>query len=45
MMLRHLGENAGANRLERAVEVVAAKIAPDQLSTREASELIAEAAS
>jgi 3-isopropylmalate dehydrogenase len=45
MMLRHLGENAGANRLERAVEVVAGKIAPDHLTTREASELIAEAAS
>jgi 3-isopropylmalate dehydrogenase len=45
MMLRHVGENAGANRIERAVEVVAGKIAPDHLSTREASELIAEAAS
>jgi 3-isopropylmalate dehydrogenase len=45
MMLRHLGEEAGATRLERAVEAVAGKIAPDQLSTREASELIAEAAS
>jgi 3-isopropylmalate dehydrogenase len=45
MMLRHLGEEAGANRLDRAVEAVAGKIAPDQLSTREASELIAEAAS
>ena len=45
MMLRHLGEAKGATRLERAVEAVAGKIAPDQLSTREASELIAEAAS
>ena len=45
MMLRHLDETAGATRLERAVEVVAGKITADQLSTREASELIAEAAS
>ncbi len=45
MMLRHVGEEKGATRLERAVEAVAGKIAPDQLSTREASELIAEAAS
>lgn len=45
MMLKHLGEAAGAERLERAVEAVAGKIAPDHLSTREASELIAEAAS
>lgn len=45
MMLRHLDEPAGANRLERAVEAVAGKISADHLSTREASELIAEAAS
>lgn len=45
MMLRHLGETAAASRLERAVEAVAGKIGPDNLSTRETSELIAEAAS
>lgn len=44
LMLRHLGEQAAATRLERAVEVVAGKIDSDGLSTREASELIAEAA-
>ncbi|HEX2053506.1 MAG TPA: 3-isopropylmalate dehydrogenase [Actinomycetota bacterium] len=44
MMLRHLGEEKGATRLERAVEAVAAKIGPDHLTTRETSELIAEAA-
>ena len=45
MMLRHLGEEKGAVRLERAVEAVAGKIVPDNLTTRETSELIAEAAS
>ena len=45
MMLRHLGEERGAVRLERAVEAVAGKIGPDHLTTREASELVAEAAS
>jgi 3-isopropylmalate dehydrogenase len=44
LMLRHLGEEAGASRLERAVDAVAGKIDADGLSTREASELIAEAA-
>ena len=45
MMLRHLGEEKGATRLERAVEAVAGKIGPDHLTTMETSELIAEAAS
>jgi len=44
LMLRHLGEAAGASRVERAVDVVAGKIYADGLTTREASELIAEAA-
>ena len=44
LMLRHLGEESGALRLERAVDVAAGKIDADGLSTREASELIAEAA-
>ncbi|MEX2588348.1 MAG: 3-isopropylmalate dehydrogenase [Actinomycetota bacterium] len=43
MLLRHIGEESGAKRLEGAVEAVAAKIELEQLSTREAAELIAEA--
>lgn len=43
LMLRHLGEVAGALRLERAVDTVAPTIQTESLSTREASERIAEA--
>lgn len=44
LMLRHLGEAAGAGRLESAVDLVAPKIQAEGLSTREAAERIAEAA-
>ena len=38
LMLRHLGEEAGAARMERAVDAAAAKIGADGMSTREAAE-------
>jgi 3-isopropylmalate dehydrogenase len=44
LMLRHLGENEGADRIERGVDHVAARIELEGLSTRAAAELIAEAA-
>jgi 3-isopropylmalate dehydrogenase len=44
LMLRHLGEVRGADRIEAGVEQVAARIEPERLSTRHAAELIAEAA-
>lgn len=45
MMLSHLGETSGASRLEAAAEAVAPRYESQSLSTREASELIAGAAS
>lgn len=45
MMLSHLGETSGASRLQAAAEAVAPKYEAQSLSTREASELIARAAS
>jgi 3-isopropylmalate dehydrogenase len=45
LMLHHLGEDVGAARLEAAVETVAGRVERDQLPTRTATELIAEAAS
>jgi 3-isopropylmalate dehydrogenase len=43
LMLRHLGEDGGAKRIETGIEHVAGRIEPEGLSTRRASELIAEA--
>ncbi|MGQ0680297.1 MAG: 3-isopropylmalate dehydrogenase [Actinomycetota bacterium] len=43
LMLRHLGEASGADRIERAVDAVAGRIASEGLSTRQASERIAQA--
>jgi 3-isopropylmalate dehydrogenase len=43
LMLRHLGEGAGADRIEAAVGAVAGKIAQGQMHTSEVAELIAEA--
>lgn len=44
LMLRHLGEHTGAARLERAVDAVAGRIEKEGLSTRQAAQLIAQAA-
>jgi 3-isopropylmalate dehydrogenase len=45
MMLRHLGEEAGASRIEQAVAQVAGKIAAGGLDTRGMGELVLQAAS
>ncbi|HEX2259171.1 MAG TPA: isocitrate/isopropylmalate family dehydrogenase, partial [Actinomycetota bacterium] len=44
LMLRHLGETAAADRIEIGTEQVAGRIEREGLPTRQASELIAEAA-
>jgi 3-isopropylmalate dehydrogenase len=47
LMLRHLGEESGAGRIEAAVAAVAGKVAagqPDGASTRQTGEWLAEAA-
>ncbi|MDQ4149363.1 MAG: 3-isopropylmalate dehydrogenase [Actinomycetota bacterium] len=44
LMLRHLGEEGAAERVEAAVATVAGSIEREELSTRRASELIAEVA-
>jgi 3-isopropylmalate dehydrogenase len=45
MLLRHLGEEAGAARIERAVGQVAGKIAAGGLDTRGMGDLVLQAAS
>jgi 3-isopropylmalate dehydrogenase len=45
MLLRHLGEEAGAARIERAVAQVAGKIAAGGLDTRGMGDLVLQAAS
>ena len=44
LMLRHLGEEAGAARIEAAVAVVAGKAADGESTTREIGDMLAEAA-
>ena len=45
MLLRHLGEEAGAARVERAVAQVAGKIAAGGLDTHGMGDLVIQAAS
>jgi isocitrate/isopropylmalate dehydrogenase len=44
LMLRHLGEESGAARIEAAVASVAGKVAGGEAGTREIGEWLAEAA-
>jgi 3-isopropylmalate dehydrogenase len=44
LMLRHLGEESGATRIEAAVASVAGKVAGGEAGTREIGEWLAEAA-
>ena len=44
LMLRHLGEESGAARIEAAVAAVAGKVAGGEASTRQVGEMLAEAA-
>ena len=44
LMLRHLGEEGGAARMDAAVATVAGKVAGSEAGTRQIGEMLAEAA-